>query len=279
MKARSTRIRYLLTAAFVTSALAAAAYNSGPPPAVTGAPGESLCAQPGCHSSFAPNSGPGTLSLEGLPEAYTPGQSYTVTVSLAQQGQSQWGFQLTAKIGNNRGGELSLIDRQTTQFASSSTAPRPQYVEHTFQGTMAGTPDGPVTWQVQWQAPPTGSGPVTFYVAGNAANGNFTSLGDYIYTTSVTVPEAALPPPPPPVLFGDANGDATVSVADVITILRGALGIEELAPERLEAADVAPKPGAGPKAGQPFGDGALSVTDAIRVLRRIIGLEPDPWPG
>src|SRR5215813_11187085 len=63
----------------------ARANQSGPEPARTGAPGEQTCASTaGCHTSFALNSGPGTLSLTGLPANYSANQEINLTVTLNQ---------------------------------------------------------------------------------------------------------------------------------------------------------------------------------------------------
>lgn len=42
---------------------------------------------------------------------------------------------------------------------------------------------------VNWQAPAGGSGGLELFVAGNAANGNFSTSGDRIYTASFTTSE------------------------------------------------------------------------------------------
>jgi hypothetical protein len=55
----------------------------------------------------------------------------------------------------------------------------------------------PFTWQLRWIAPPTGTGPVTFYLAGNVVNGiGGADLGDFWSTLGsdplqpvITVPE------------------------------------------------------------------------------------------
>ena len=46
-----------------------------------------------------------------------------------------------------------------------------------------------------WTAPATDVGPVTFYVAANAANNNGNNQGDQIYNTKVTLTPAAVPTP------------------------------------------------------------------------------------
>jgi uncharacterized protein (TIGR03437 family) len=68
-------------------------------------------------------------------------------------------------------------------------------MEHTFEGTRGGSA-GPVSFEFQWSAPDVSTGPVTFYAAANAANNNFTTSGDRIYTTNRTLqPEAGGPTP------------------------------------------------------------------------------------
>ena len=49
------------------------------------------------------------------------------------------------------------------------------FIEHTSAGTRNGTRNG-VTFQFDWTPPAVNAGPVTFYVAGNAANGDANML-------------------------------------------------------------------------------------------------------
>src|SRR5262245_63821658 len=86
----------------------AIAFSSGPPTARTGAPGEITCAS--CHNSFPLNSGPGALSLTGLPANYSPDQELALTLTLNQANRDLYGFQLTA---------LDDADRKSTRLNSS----------------------------------------------------------------------------------------------------------------------------------------------------------------
>lgn len=163
------------------------AYSTGPPPGRTGAPGELTCRDV-CHSSFALNSGPGQLRIE-VPSSYQPEQKYRLRVILFQTGQSRWGFQLTARTSTNKqAGSFSPIGPETQVITGSVGGSQFQYIEHTSSGTFPGrsaTETNPVIWEVDWTAPAKGSGTVTFYLAGNAANGDGFNSGDYIYTTTV----------------------------------------------------------------------------------------------
>jgi hypothetical protein len=123
----------------------------------------------------------------GVPDQYIPGQDYPITVVLGQQGQSRWGFQLAARFqaDGSQAGNLVVTDSENTQIRVSDSGV--QYISHTSLGTQEGTPDGPVSWRFDWIAPDDPSlGTVELDAAGNAANGDHTPQGDFIYTTQVT---------------------------------------------------------------------------------------------
>lgn len=156
----------------------------GPPNGVTGAPGQNNCTQ--CHSGNAVNSGNGSFAISG-PDTYVPGQTYPITVTLQDPGQVRWGFEFTP-LAN---GTLQATDAARTQ---TSTAGGNRYIKHTATGTNDNTADGPVSWTFDWTAPSGDVGPITFYAAGNAANSNGSTGGDFIYTTSFTTQAATSMP-------------------------------------------------------------------------------------
>lgn len=172
------------------------ANSGGPPSSRTGAPGEPTCATSNCHVSFPLNSGPGTLSITGLPATYAPNQEIVVTVTLNQTNRQLYGFEATAlDAQNKKAGELSATEPARTQkITGVVSGGLREYIEHNFAGTSPnGANQG--SWTFKWKAPAQSIGPVTFYVAGNAANGSGTELGDYIYTKTATIqPAPALTP-------------------------------------------------------------------------------------
>lgn len=171
-----------------------AANDVGPIFPVTGAPDEPVSGDgaschytPDCHVSFGLNFGPGTFAIEA-PSSYEPGMTYVITIDLAQTGQARWGFQMTAIDGLLQGaGTFAPSDANTQRQIQFDSFTDRKYISHTEVGTAVGQANGN-SWSFQWIAPDTDVGPVTFYAAGNAANNNNLSLGDYIYTTSATIP-------------------------------------------------------------------------------------------
>jgi glucose/arabinose dehydrogenase len=169
----------------------ARAYSSGPPAGFTHAPGELDCAD--CHT--VPAESTGTLTL-GVPQSYTPGQTYDITVahSTADPTRVRWGFEMTAlDAADERAGSFAPADELTRVISGEGPFPGREYVEHTTGGTFPGRQNG-ASWTFRWTAPNEDVGPVTFYVAGNQANGDGSSAGDNIYFTFASANFAAPTP-------------------------------------------------------------------------------------
>jgi hypothetical protein len=134
------------------------------------------------------NSGAGRVKIELLDaSSYTPGTQHRLRITVEDPSASRWGFELSARITGQtqKAGDLAVADGTITR---SDTAGGYQYITQNGAGTRAGTPAS-ASWEVFWTAPSAGTGNVTFYAAGNAANRNFSTSGDNIYTTSLTVSE------------------------------------------------------------------------------------------
>lgn len=190
------------------------AHSYGPPPGVTGAPGDNPKACTLCHTG-ALNTGTGSVKivLAGVP-MYIPGVKQRVTVLVADPTQQRWGFELTARLNSDpqhgQAGDLSPVDN-LTEVICEDAGPKPclsgvSFIEHTSAGTRNGTKNG-VAFQFDWTPPATNAGPVTFYVAGNAANGNAASTGDLIYTSSLQLDPVV--PTAPVVTAGNIVSAAT----------------------------------------------------------------------
>lgn len=176
--------RFQIKSGFLLCVLAASAFASsdGAPEGHTGAPGEQNCTA--CHIGTV-NSGRGRVRVEFPSSGYTPGQRSRVRVILEDPAAMRWGFELTARLesaAQTRAGTLASSDGNTAVTSGGGL----QWITHTTAGTRRGT-SGSATFEFDWTAPASDAGAVVFYAAGNAANGNGTTSGDSIYTTSLRV--------------------------------------------------------------------------------------------
>lgn len=168
--------KYHTILALIASVFTLYSFSTNPPDGKTGAPGDSFCTE--CHTGQNQNLG-GTISVEGFPASITPGETYLLkvinrdTIGNAVRG----GFQMT--ILN----QLNLKSGNMANPSASSVVANAggrQYFEHNPAQTY---PDSNVLeWTVQWTAPADAQAGTTisWYVAGNIANGNFQNTGDRI---------------------------------------------------------------------------------------------------
>jgi hypothetical protein len=148
------------------------AYSTGPPDGKTGAPGQGTCHD--CHADFPLNSGDGFITI-AAPATFLPGSTHSITVTVGDPGQTRWGFEFSPLDQ----GACTITNPDSTQLSASGGN---TYVKQTLAGTNAGS-TGPMSWHFDWTAPATPPDTIFFYAAGNGANNNNRSTGDYIYTT------------------------------------------------------------------------------------------------
>lgn len=164
--------------------LTASVWNSGGSPGgKTGSPGDggATCTQ--CHSGSNQQAA-GWITSNIPPEGFIAEQSYTITAAATHTGAQGFGFEVTAEnAAAAKQGTFIITNATETKLANAGRA-----VTHTFAGT---TPSGNgKSWSFNWTAPASGAGPITFYGAFNAANGNGSTSGDVIYVSTLTVNEA-----------------------------------------------------------------------------------------
>ncbi len=161
------------------------AYPKGAPPGVTGGFGEQTCNE--CHDSYALNAGRaaglGDVVITGFPKEYKPGDTYPIKVEVTQQQDSgAWGFQLAtrAKDTHVQAGTLKPLDSHTQILSMQNI----DYITHTAEGTFSNV------FEFTWVAPSTVVGEIMVNAAANAANGDASPVGDYIYSTSLSIAAA-----------------------------------------------------------------------------------------
>jgi hypothetical protein len=159
---------------------AAAPYSQGPPPSHTGGFGDPTCQA--CHVGGALNDPAGSLTISGLPQAYTPGRDYELVIRLIRPTLSRGGFQLAARFadgemaGSQAGALLAVGRRQHVVTGPMDV----HYAQHTSDGTFA--TDGTLAWHVTWRAPTHGHWSVVLNAAAIASNDDDSELGDATYT-------------------------------------------------------------------------------------------------
>ena len=230
------------------------AFSSGPPPGYTGAPREEPEACAECH---VPVGDPplGQISISA-PPTYVPGQTYTITVTNSNndEARTRWGFQLTAlDPSDEKAGNLQSTDGLTQVIDNAGPGDARQYIEHNSAGTFVGQMDS-ASWTFNWTAPVTDVGTVIFYAAGNHANNDANTSGDFIYRTFVASASASSTPNFSITVTPSARsvipGDSAV-YSVTVTPLAGFTGTVNLSATGLPAG-----------ASESFNPASLNITDA-----------------
>lgn len=178
--ATASAVVCLMCSALLGSAASGRVERDRPPPAHTGGFSEPLCTA--CHFQADVNDGPGTLTIEGLPAAYDPGTAYTLTITIAQEYLAAGGFQMAARFEDGaQAGTLAAAPSDSARV-DVTTHDGVQYIHHTYDGTPAVAPDT-ARWRVIWTAPREGK--IVLHVAANAADDDFSPMGDMIYAASM----------------------------------------------------------------------------------------------
>ena len=191
------------------------AYPTGPPEAVSGAPGERTCAQ--CHGG---GSGGGKVEI-AFPAGmtYAPGVAQQLTITVTDADAQVYGFELSARLAgdNSQAGTLNPAAGESNIWVICSNgaqrgtggcpASAPvEYIQHN-------APRQSNTFRVQWTPPATERGQVKIYIAANAANANFQPTGDDIYTANYTLtPQAGQPANQPKFTAADIVNGASFAV-------------------------------------------------------------------
>jgi len=168
-------VKFYTFLGLVASTMLLVSFSPNPPDGKTGAPGDGFCQE--CHNTSNPPVN-GTITVEGFPENITPNETYQLTVINRDTigNAVRGGFQMTI-LGqfNTKSGNM------TNPSANSAVAnvQGRQYFEH---HPAVDYPDSNVVrWSVDWTAPDVSvSSQITYFIAGNIANGDFKETSDRI---------------------------------------------------------------------------------------------------
>jgi hypothetical protein len=180
------RIVVLAAAFLISLPLTSAAFKEGPYPNVTGGFGEQSCRL--CHLDNPVNARGGSVTLDGVPASFTPGDTYPITVTIRREEMRRGGFEIAARFatGRQRGkqaGTWRLLDARV-QLIPGAVDKALTFVQHNLAGSRVAT-TGENVWTIEWTAPATAAAPVQFNVAANASNNDDSPLGDFIYVKAV----------------------------------------------------------------------------------------------
>lgn len=149
-----------------------------PPLSRTGAPGESTCAQSGCHGG-APIAKTGQITFNNNSLAYAANQTYDLKVQVKNDNSpstAKYGFEMVALDPNGN----SVGTFVTSSGTGIGTSGGKSYIFHKPAVT---TP----VYNFQWTAPNQNVGDITFYVATNSSNGDGIKTGDTVYTSNTKI--------------------------------------------------------------------------------------------
>lgn len=187
---RNLALSALALSSFFFMNYSGGAANSGQ--RLTGAPFDNgTCSN--CHSGGSYSA---TVALQLLDAtntavtSYVPGANYTLRINRTATGlpaNGGFGFQLTAattpgNVNNNTWGATLPAN------VAKRTASARQYIEQTTK--ISG---GVTTLDIPWTAPSTNVGSLKFYIALNTVNGNSSTGGDQVVTSTLTINANPLP--------------------------------------------------------------------------------------
>jgi uncharacterized protein (TIGR03437 family) len=214
------------------------AYEYGPDPGYSGAPGDNptACEASGCHvGKLNPTTGNVKIVASGG-TTYVPGQMQTIMVTITDATEKRYGFELTPRVDSNPkvmgAGTLKSADALTdvidckiagyNPFAGSCPSGNTlQWITHNQAGYNASnaTP-GSYTYKVNWTPPATNIGTVTLYVAGNAVTGALVPTGANTYTNKLTLSPSTGGSPTPAVtaVVNGASSGSSIATGSWVSI-------------------------------------------------------------
>ncbi|MBD3616360.1 MAG: hypothetical protein HUJ22_07285 [Gracilimonas sp.] len=166
------------------------AYNSDDYPehlagAFTGGFNEQTCQS--CHFDYDLNKGEGRFSVSGIPNKIQPGKAYKFEIIVEREDLGKAGFQLSSRVRDGRQAGVFEISENERLMFTEQVPDSLQYVQHSTSGTVP-TETGKNRWVVKWHAPEFIEDSIYFNIAANAANGDQSEFGDWIYAKEYVVP-------------------------------------------------------------------------------------------
>ena len=145
--------------------------SNGPPEGyANNAPNYRNCTS--CHNGNA-NSGDGIITFIGLPQYYSPGESYSIEVNVSGSNSRGYGFQAIA-MGNNN------AIAGTIEVNSNNIEMNGNYVQQSSRNESG-------SWVFNWIAPSSDVGEIIFSASGLATGGSSGTGGDHVFTVASNI--------------------------------------------------------------------------------------------
>lgn len=180
---RAASVALLAGTLLTAPALLALQFRDGPPARVTGGFGGDSCLA--CHSGHLPDDGVGQFTLQGFPEHYTPGTTYTLELTLSRQTAiAAAGFQLAVRFADNTQAGTIRVPPDDLARVALLDERGVQYAQHQLAEPAAPASET-VRWKLSWTAPEA-AGKVFAHAAAVAGDGDESQSGDHVYTLEKT---------------------------------------------------------------------------------------------
>ncbi len=152
-------------------------------PENTAAPNELTCGRSVCHN-IPVNVGDAQMSIvfNNGDSTYMADSIYSVKVKIENPMTMRNGFQILALGQNNQNaGTWQLTEPDKMKIISGISFPNRKYVTHKAAGNLQNE------WTMNWKAPSSNVGKITFYSSVLSANNNGMNTGDELYNTKIEV--------------------------------------------------------------------------------------------
>lgn len=137
-----------------------------------------------CHFDYDLNKSEGRLTISGIESVLVPSKDYNISITVTRPDLGKAGFQMTSRYPDGtQAGQFQLNDNVTL---TPNTPGNVAYLQHAVGNVE---PDNMVkTWSFTWTTPDTiKSESIIFNFAANAANGDASEFGDWIYVSEIVV--------------------------------------------------------------------------------------------
>lgn len=152
--------------------------------AFTGGFGEQTCRS--CHFDYDLNPEDGSLQVSGIPEEISGGERMEISITVKRENLGRAGFQISSRFEDgSQAGQFEAEGNDRIMF-SKSVPDSLQYLQHSKTGSEPSDPNQN-TWEITWKAPDKANRKIVFNIAANAANGDQSEFGDYIFAEEVAV--------------------------------------------------------------------------------------------